>query len=182
MQRRRGWRTMVEFGQVNSGVFLVDVILVLAVVDVDVDVEVSANWERVLLLLLLLLSRTVLRGSRIHPCAGGLGLLRSGLRRAQNSIEQLVTDRGMMLGQTLYGKDGLDCSGSLVDLSPDDNTLAFGSPGYYEDGDRTGYVRVFALKVGIDNNIGTTHLEADGRRHRWRHQRGWVWEFCFSFQ
>jgi hypothetical protein len=74
----------------------------------------------------------------------------------------------MMLGQTLYGKDGLDCSGSLVDLSPDDNTLAFGSPGYYEDGDRTGYVRVFALKVGIDNNIGTTHLEADGRRHRWR--------------
>ena len=43
MQRRRGWRTMVEFGQVNSGVFLVDVILVLAVVDVDVDVEVSAG-------------------------------------------------------------------------------------------------------------------------------------------
>ena len=38
---------MVELGQVNPGVLLVDVILVLAVL--DVDVKVSADWERVLL-------------------------------------------------------------------------------------------------------------------------------------
>ena len=34
---------IVEFGQVNRGVLLVYVILVLAVV--DVDVKVSADWE-----------------------------------------------------------------------------------------------------------------------------------------
>ena len=58
------------------------------------------------------------------------------------------------LGQTLYGKNGLDCSGSTVDLSPDGNTLAFGSPGYYENADRPGYVSVFSLMVSNDN-IGT---------------------------
>jgi hypothetical protein len=74
---------MVEFGQVNRGVLLINVILFLAVV--DVDVEVSADWERVLL---LLLSRTFHWGICIHPRAGGL-------RRAQKSIEQLVTTIGM---------------------------------------------------------------------------------------
>jgi hypothetical protein len=86
--------------------------------------------------------------------------MRRGTARIRVCLNNQVDGAGSswaQLGQTFYGKDGLDCSGLSIDLSPDGNTLAFGSPGYYKDGDRTGYVRVFALKVGIDNNIGTTH-------------------------
>jgi hypothetical protein len=65
------------------------------------------------------------------------------------------------LGQTLYGDNGGDYFGSSVDLSPNGNTLAISSPGYYDDGDRPGYVRVFSLKVS-DDNIGTNIWEQIG--------------------
>jgi hypothetical protein len=69
--------------------------------------------------------------------------------------------RWEQLGQTIYGEDALDCSGSSVDLSPEGNTLALGSPGYYENGDRPGYVRVFSLTFSGDN-IGTHSWERIG--------------------
>ncbi len=58
------------------------------------------------------------------------------------------------LGQVIYGDDAYDYFGRSVNLSPDGNALAIGSPGYWEDGDRPGYVRVFSLEVG-DNDLGT---------------------------
>ncbi len=54
---------MVEFGQVNHGVLLVNIILVLVVV--DADVKVSADWERVLLRI-----RQVRRFLMIHESRG----------------------------------------------------------------------------------------------------------------
>ncbi|KAL3807048.1 hypothetical protein ACHAXA_009853 [Cyclostephanos tholiformis] len=65
------------------------------------------------------------------------------------------------LGQTLYGDDSLDYSGYSVDLSPDGNTLAIGSPGDWEDGSRPGYVRVYSLKVS-DNDPATGSWEKIG--------------------
>jgi hypothetical protein len=65
------------------------------------------------------------------------------------------------LGQTLYGDRGYDYSGWSVDLSPNGNTLAIGSPGWYEKADQPGYVRVFSLNVS-DGNIGTTTWEQIG--------------------
>jgi hypothetical protein len=59
------------------------------------------------------------------------------------------------LGQTLNGDNAHDYSGKSVDLSPDGNTLAIGSPGYWEDNDRPGYVRVYSLKVGDDTGISS---------------------------
>ncbi len=65
------------------------------------------------------------------------------------------------LGQTLYGDNGHDCYGWSVDLSPDGNILAIGSPGWWEDSDRPGYVRVFSMLVGGDI-IGTSSWEQIG--------------------
>ena len=60
------------------------------------------------------------------------------------------------LGQTLYSDNEYDYNAWMsLDLSPDGNTLAIGSPGKkYHDGDRQGYVKVFSLKVG-DSDLGT---------------------------
>ncbi|KAL3811595.1 hypothetical protein ACHAXA_002723 [Cyclostephanos tholiformis] len=65
------------------------------------------------------------------------------------------------LGQTLYGDFTLDYSGMSVSLSSDGNTLAIGSPGDNEDGDRPGYVRVFSLNVS-DDSTGTSSWEQIG--------------------
>ncbi len=47
----------------------------------------------------------------------------------------------------------LDYLGRSVHLSPDANTLTIGSPGYHEDNDWPGYVRVFSL--ASDEVLGT---------------------------
>jgi hypothetical protein len=62
------------------------------------------------------------------------------------------------LGQTLYGDNSYDYFGRSMNLSPDGNTLAIGSPG---NSDRQGYVRVFSMLVGGDN-IGTSSWEQIG--------------------
>jgi hypothetical protein len=66
------------------------------------------------------------------------------------------------LGQTLNGDNAYDLFGRSVDLSPDGNTLAIGSPGNQEDNDRPGYVRVYSLKVGNDN-AGTRSWDQIGQ-------------------
>ncbi len=52
------------------------------------------------------------------------------------------------LGQSIYGDIAGDWFGQSVSLSPDGETLAIGSPGYWEDNDRPGYARVFSLMSG----------------------------------
>ncbi|KAL3811919.1 hypothetical protein ACHAXA_002536 [Cyclostephanos tholiformis] len=59
------------------------------------------------------------------------------------------------LGQTFYGDNAGDNSGWSVDLTPDGNTLAIGSPGDINDGDKPGYVRVFSLKVSDDTDTSS---------------------------
>ncbi len=49
------------------------------------------------------------------------------------------------LGQVIYSHNGGDYCGWSVNLSPDGNVLFIGSPGYWEDDDWPGYVRVFSL-------------------------------------
>jgi hypothetical protein len=49
----------------------------------------------------------------------------------------------------MYGDNMYDSFGESVNLSPDGNTIAIGSPGYYTN-DVPGYVRVFTLKIGDD--------------------------------
>ena len=73
------------------------------------------------------------------------------------------------LGQTLYGDNRGDTSdgwgataGWSIDLSPDGNTLAFGSPEFNPSNDQPGYVRVFSLNVS-DDNIGTSMWEQIGQ-------------------
>ena len=66
------------------------------------------------------------------------------------------------LGQVIYGDNAYDYFGWSVNLSPDGNALAIGSPGYWEDGNRPGYVRVFALEVGNDN-LGTATWKQIGQ-------------------
>ena len=62
-----------------------------------------------------------------------------------SSWEQLV--------QSIHGDNAGDWLGRSVNLSPDGNTLAIGSPGYWEDDDRPGYVRVISLESSL--NIGS---------------------------
>jgi hypothetical protein len=64
------------------------------------------------------------------------------------------------LGQVIYVDN--DYFGWSVNLSPDRNALAIGSPGYWEGGDRPGYVRVFSLEVG-DDDLGTATWKQIGR-------------------
>jgi len=59
-----------------------------------------------------------------------------------SSWEQLV--------QSIHGDNAGDRCGWSVNLSPDGNTLAVGAPGYWEDDDRPGYVRVFSLESSIN--------------------------------
>jgi hypothetical protein len=74
------------------------------------------------------------------------------------------------LGQTLYGDSAGDWFGWSVNLSPDGDTLAIGSPGDALVSNQPGYVRVFSLTVSGDNignssweQIGTDIIgEADG--------------------
>ncbi len=65
------------------------------------------------------------------------------------------------LGQVIFGNNAFDLSGWSVNLSPDGNALAIGSPGHWEDDDRLGYVRVFSLEVDII--FGTISWEQIGR-------------------
>jgi len=54
------------------------------------------------------------------------------------------------LVQSIYGDNAGDWFGISVNLSPDGSTLAIGSPGYWEDDDRPGYVRVFSLENSLN--------------------------------
>ena len=60
----------------------------------------------------------------------------------------------MQLGQTIYGKATGDRFGFSVDITIDGNVIVVGSPGYYENEDRPGYVQVFSLDR--DDEAGTT--------------------------
>ncbi len=60
------------------------------------------------------------------------------------------------LGQAIYGDNSDDSFGSSVNLSPDGNTLAIGSPRV------PGYVRVFSL-VGGDDDVDTAIWKQIGR-------------------
>jgi hypothetical protein len=66
------------------------------------------------------------------------------------------------LSQVIYGDSAYDYFGISVNLSPDWNTLAIGSPGYYENNDQPGYVRVFTLEID-DNNVDTGSWKQIGR-------------------
>jgi len=54
------------------------------------------------------------------------------------------------LVQSIYGDNAGDWFGISVNLSPHGNTLAIGSPGFWEDDDRPGYVRVFSLESSLN--------------------------------
>ncbi len=54
------------------------------------------------------------------------------------------------LVQSIYGDNAGDRFGISVNLSPDGNTLAIGSPGYWKENDRPGYVRVFSLESSLN--------------------------------
>jgi len=54
------------------------------------------------------------------------------------------------LVQSIYGDNAGDRLGKSVNLSPDGNTLAIGSPGFWEENDRPGYVRVFSLESSLN--------------------------------
>jgi hypothetical protein len=55
-----------------------------------------------------------------------------------------------LLVQSIHGDNTDDYFGMSVNLSPDGNTLAIGSPGYWEEDDRPGYVRVFSLESSLN--------------------------------
>ena len=59
------------------------------------------------------------------------------------------------LGQSIYGDNADDYFGQSVNISPGGNTLAIGSPGYWPDIDRPGYVRVFSLESTDDLDTGS---------------------------
>ena len=54
------------------------------------------------------------------------------------------------LVQGIHGDNAGDKFGRSVDLSPDGNTLAIGSPGYWEEEDQPGYIRVFSLESSLN--------------------------------
>jgi hypothetical protein len=64
------------------------------------------------------------------------------------------------LWQDMYGDNMYDSFGESVNLSPDGNTIAIGSPGYYTN-DVPGYVRVFTLEIGDD--VDTSSWKQIGR-------------------
>jgi hypothetical protein len=66
------------------------------------------------------------------------------------------------LGQVIYGNNVYDLFRRSVNLSPDGNTPAIGSPGYYVDNDRLGYGRVSSLEIG-DDDIDTGSWKQIGR-------------------
>ncbi len=81
-----------------------------------------------------------------------------------SSWEQLV--------QSIHGDNAGDRCGWSVNLSPDGNTLAVGAPGYWEDDDRPGYVRVFSLESSLNTSswiqIGQDIIgEANGDEFGW---------------
>ena len=64
------------------------------------------------------------------------------------------------LGQSIYGDIEKDTFGWSINLSPDGNTLAIGSPGRIAY-DRPGYVTVFSLKGDVD--LGTDDWKQIGQ-------------------
>lgn len=57
------------------------------------------------------------------------------------------------LVQSIHGDNAGDRFGRSLNLSPNGNTLAIGSPGFWEDDDRPGYVRVFSLESSLNTDI-----------------------------
>jgi hypothetical protein len=60
-------------------------------------------------------------------------------------VYQTAREGGNMTlrGQTIYGNATGDLFGQSVDISADGKTLAIGSPGYWLENDRPGYVRIY---------------------------------------
>jgi hypothetical protein len=72
------------------------------------------------------------------------------------------------LGQAINGDNAYDNVGWSMNLSPDGNTIAIGSPkidGYHGYGGGQGYVRVFSLEVG-DDDVSTGSWKQIGRHPR----------------
>ncbi|KAL3811575.1 hypothetical protein ACHAXA_006860 [Cyclostephanos tholiformis] len=67
----------------------------------------------------------------------------------------------VQIGQTLIGNATDDYFGSSVDMTPDGTTVICGSPGYWSDDDRPGYVRVYSLEGDID--LGTDNWKQIGQ-------------------
>jgi len=69
------------------------------------------------------------------------------------------------LVRSIHGDNAGDYFGKSVTLSPDGNILAIGSPGYWKDDDRPGYVRVFYLESSLDTQdiIGEANGDEFGR-------------------
>ncbi len=67
-------------------------------------------------------------------------------------VYRTARDGGNMttLGQTLYGNVPEDQFGYYVDITADGTTLAIGSPGFFINNDRPGYVRVYTLDSSDD--------------------------------
>ena len=65
------------------------------------------------------------------------------------------------LGPSIYGDNVDDRFGWSVDISPDGYTLAIGSPGWFTNTDRPGYVRVFSLEE--DDEVGTLRWKQIGK-------------------
>ncbi len=79
------------------------------------------------------------------PCDGN-----NGEYSGQVAVYRINSERSSWerLGQSMYGNNANDGFGWSVNLSPDGNTLAVGSPGYFGTMYRPGYVRVFSLTSG----------------------------------
>ncbi|KAL3811382.1 hypothetical protein ACHAXA_000461 [Cyclostephanos tholiformis] len=67
----------------------------------------------------------------------------------------------VQIGQTLNGNATDDYFGYSVDMTPDGSTVICGSPGYWYNDDRPGYVRVYSLEGDID--LGTDNWKPIGQ-------------------
>jgi hypothetical protein len=100
--------------------------------------------------------RLMINQDRQCPCLVAIGSpynVENGTDSGQVRVYQIDGQGSSWewLDQVIYGDSAYDYFGISVNLSPDGNTLAIGSPGYYENNDRLGYVRVFTLEIHDDN-------------------------------
>ena len=87
----------------------------------------------------------------------------NGVRTSQVKVFQINSAGSSweQLGQSIYGDNVKDRFGWSVDISPNDYTLAIGSPGSFKETDQPGYVRVFFLEE--DDKVGTIRWKRIGK-------------------
>ena len=91
-------------------------------------------------------------GTSVSLSANGLIVVIGGTGQVKvYQIDSGGSTSGEQLGQNIYGDNANFYFGWSVDISPDGNSLAAGSPEFYEGG--PGYVKVFILESG--NYLGT---------------------------